>query len=83
MPPTPSSPSSPAVDASARPSTSRARRLRFVSVVEQPDEPHLRLYTVDDERLWESRPRLGPEEFALDEVTDEEWDRFYAALAEV
>jgi hypothetical protein len=53
-----------------------------VSVVEQPEEPHLRLFTVDDERLWESRPRLGPEEFALDEVTDEEWDSFHAVLAE-
>lgn len=53
-----------------------------VSVVEEPEEPHLRLYAVDDERLWESRPRLRAEEFALEDVTDEEWDAFYAALAE-
>ena len=54
-----------------------------MSVVEQPDEPHLRLYTADDERLWESRPRLRAEEFALDDISDEELDAFYAALAEV
>lgn len=53
-----------------------------MSVVEQPEEPRLRLFTVDDERLWDSRPRLSSEEFALEEVTDEEWDAFYAALAE-
>jgi hypothetical protein len=42
----------------------------------------VRLYTADDERLSESRPRLRAEEFALDEITDEELDAFYAALAE-
>ena len=52
------------------------------AVVEQPDEPHLRLYTADDERLWDSRSRLHAEEFALDEISDEELDAFYAALAE-
>ncbi len=51
-------------------------------MVEQPEEPHLRLFTVDDERLWESRPRLLAEEFALEDVTDEEWDAFYSALAD-
>ncbi len=53
-----------------------------MSVVEQPEEPHLRLYTVDDERLWESRPRLRAEESALEGVTDEEWEGFYSALAD-
>jgi hypothetical protein len=52
-------------------------------VVEQPDEPHLRQYTGDDERLWESRPRLHTEEFALQDLTDEEWEAFYSALADV
>ncbi len=51
-------------------------------MVEQPEEPHLRLYTVDDERLWESRPRLRAEESALEGVTDEEWEGFYSALAD-
>lgn len=51
-------------------------------MVEQPEEPHLRLYTVDDERLWESRPRLDAEEFALQDLTDGEWEAFYSALAD-
>lgn len=58
-------------------------RLPGVSVVEQPEEPHLRLFTVDDEHLWASRPRLRVEEFVLDDVSDDEWDAFYAALAEM
>ncbi|MGH9278881.1 MAG: hypothetical protein ACRD12_12355 [Acidimicrobiales bacterium] len=53
-----------------------------MSVVEQPEEPHLRLYAVDDERLWESRPRLHAEEFALDDVSDDEWEAFYSALSD-
>ncbi|HLI57977.1 MAG TPA: hypothetical protein VKY26_13210 [Actinomycetota bacterium] len=53
-----------------------------MSLGEHPEESHLRLFTVDDERLWDSRPRLTSEEFALEDVTDEEWDAFYAALAE-
>lgn len=54
----------------------------WLSVVEQPEQPHLRLFTVDDERLWESRPRLRAEDFALEDVTDEEWDAFYSALTD-
>lgn len=54
-----------------------------VSLVEPPEEPHLRLYTVDDERLWAPPPRLRAEEFALRDVTDEEWEAFYSALADV
>ena len=53
-----------------------------VSVAENADGRRLRSFTVDDERLWDSRPRLTPEEFALEDVSDEEWDAFYAALAE-
>lgn len=56
--------------------------LGAVSLVEQPEEPHLRLFTADDEHLWDSRPRLSAEEFAFEDVTDEEWDAFYACLAE-
>lgn len=51
-------------------------------MVQHPEEPHLRLFTVDDEHLWESRPRLRAEEFVLEDVTDEEWDAFYSALAD-
>lgn len=52
-----------------------------MSVAEPSGEPHLQSFTVDDPRLWESRPRLTPEELALD-VSDEEWEAFCAALAE-
>jgi hypothetical protein len=37
---------------------------------------------VDDPHLWDVRPQLSFEELALEDVTDEEWDAFYAALAE-
>jgi hypothetical protein len=53
-----------------------------VSVVEQPEQPHLRLFTVDDERLWDAKPRLSAEDFALREATNRELDAFYAALAD-
>lgn len=54
-----------------------------VPVLERPDdEPGLRSFTVDDPRLWEPRPQLSPDEFALEGVTDEEWGAFYAALVE-
>ena len=32
--------------------------------------------------MWDSRPQLSPEEFALEDVSDDEWDAFFAALAE-
>ena len=53
-----------------------------MSVVQRPDEPGLRLFAVEDEALWDSRPRLSPQEFALEDVGEHEWDAFYAALAE-
>lgn len=53
-----------------------------MSVVPRPDEPGLRLFTVDDDALWDSRPRLSPQEFAMEDVGEDEWDAFYAALAE-
>lgn len=53
-----------------------------MSVVQRPDEPGLRLFAVEDEALWDSRPRLSPQEFALEDVGEQEWDAFYTALAE-
>ena len=53
-----------------------------VPVVQRPDEPGLRLFAVGDDALWDSRPRLSPQEFALEDVSADEWDAFYAALAE-
>ena len=60
----------------------RRRYSEVVSVAEHPDEPRLQSFTVDDPRLWDVRPQLSFEELALEDVTDEEWDAFYAALAE-
>jgi hypothetical protein len=54
-----------------------------MSAVEHPnDDALLHLFTVDDPRLWEFRSRLTPEEFAIDGLTDEEWDTFHAIIAE-
>lgn len=53
-----------------------------VSVADHPGEPGLQSFTVDDPRLWEVRPQLSFEELAIPDVTDEEWDAFYAALTE-
>jgi hypothetical protein len=53
-----------------------------MSAGEYPKESGLQLFAVDDPRLWDVRPRLSPKEFALEGVTDEEWDAFYAALKE-
>ncbi|MGH9151788.1 MAG: hypothetical protein ACRD03_05230 [Acidimicrobiales bacterium] len=53
-----------------------------MSVVQRSDEPGLRLFAVDDDALWDSRPRLSPQEFAMEDVGEDEWDAFYAALTE-
>ncbi len=53
-----------------------------MSVVEQPDGGRLRSFTVDDDRLVSALPMLSAEEFALDDITDEEWDAFHAAIAD-
>jgi hypothetical protein len=49
---------------------------------EQPEQQSLRSYTVDDDRLARALPSLTPDEFALDEITDAEWDAFHAAIAD-
>jgi hypothetical protein len=53
-----------------------------MSVVEQPERRPLRSFTVDDDRLADALPLLSVDEFALDDVTDEEWDAFHAAIAD-
>jgi hypothetical protein len=53
-----------------------------VPVVEEPEEPRLRLFRVGDERLWEPRPHLNERHFALDDVSDDEWEAVYAALSD-
>ena len=54
----------------------------LMSMVEQPERRSLRSFTVDDEHLAGALPGLSPDEFALDEVTDEEWDAFHTAIAD-
>jgi hypothetical protein len=53
-----------------------------MSAGEHPEESGLQSFTVDDPRLWDVRPRLSSKEFALEGVTNEEWDAFYAVLKE-
>ncbi len=53
-----------------------------MSVLEQPERRPLRSFTVDDDRLADALPQLNAQEFALEEVTDEEWDAFHATIAE-
>jgi hypothetical protein len=53
-----------------------------MSVVDGPEPERLRSFTVDEDRLARAMPLLSPEEFALNDVTDEEWDAFHAAIAE-
>jgi hypothetical protein len=53
-----------------------------MTLVEEPEQPHLRLYTIDDDALATARPLLTPEEFALADVTDDEWDAFHQALTD-
>lgn len=53
-----------------------------MSMVEQPERRPLRSFTVDDEHLAGALPELSLDEFALDDVTDEEWDAFHTAIAD-
>lgn len=54
-----------------------------MSSAERPEDGScLRSFTVDDPRLWDSRPQLSREEFVLDGLTDEEWDAFHKIIAE-
>ena len=62
---------------------SSARYDRCVSSVERHDEERrLHVFAVDDPRLWEFRSRLDATEFAIPDVSDEEWDAFHAIIAE-
>ncbi len=58
------------------------RTVASMSMVEQPERRPLRSFTVDDERLAGALPDLSPDEFAIDDVSDEEWDAFHTAIAE-
>ncbi|MGH9028176.1 MAG: hypothetical protein ACRDV4_00950 [Acidimicrobiales bacterium] len=53
-----------------------------MSTVSQPEDSHLRLFDVTDEALAHAKHILTPEEFAIEGIPDEDWEAFYAALAE-
>lgn len=54
-----------------------------MSILEEPEHSHLRLFRADDESLWESRPQLSATDFTLDDASGEELDAFFEVLAEV
>jgi len=51
-----------------------------VPSVERDPEPRLHVWS-PDEAVAHAHPLPSPTEFVVDEVTPEEWDAFYAALA--
>ena len=56
--------------------------LGMSSVEHHDEEGHLHLFAVDDPRLWEFRSRLSDQDFAIPDVSDEDWDSFHAIIAE-
>lgn len=42
----------------------------------------MHIAAVDDPRLWEFLCRLTDQEFAIPDVSDEDWDSFHAIVAE-
>lgn len=54
----------------------------MTTVEQRDDEPRLHVFSVDDPGLWKFRSQLGDEEFAVADVTDEEWEAFHSAIAE-
>lgn len=57
------------------------RRLRFVSTVEQPEEPIVRVYQ-PDQALKHARPLPPRDRLVIEDVPDEEWTAFREALAD-
>lgn len=56
--------------------------LGMSSVEHHDEEDHLHLFAVDDPRLWEFQSRLSDQEFAIPDVSDEDWDSFHAIIAD-
>lgn len=52
-----------------------------MTTMEQPDQPHL-LVLPPEQALAAARPLPEHDRLVIDGVTDEEWDVFFAALAE-
>ena len=53
-----------------------------MSTASQPDEPHLRLFDITDPALADVKHILDLKEFAIEGLSDEEWEAFHAAIAE-
>ncbi|MGH9127420.1 MAG: hypothetical protein ACRDY2_00250 [Acidimicrobiales bacterium] len=45
-------------------------------------QAQLHVVTVDDQRLCEFRSRLTEGEFAIPDLSDQDWDVFHAIIAE-
>ncbi len=72
-----------ATSAAVRRAVSPGRYDLGMSSVEHHDEEgHLHLFAVDDPRLWEFRSRLSDQDFAIPDVSDEDWYSFHAIIAE-
>jgi hypothetical protein len=56
--------------------------LHMSSVEYHDEEGHLHLFAVDDPRLWEFRSRLSDQDFAIPDLSDEDWDSFHSIIAE-
>jgi hypothetical protein len=65
-----------------RPSHRVGTILDMSSVEHRDEEDRLHLFTVDDPRLWEFRSRLTDQEFAIPDISGEDWDSFHAIIAE-
>ena len=57
------------------------RRLENMSVVDQPEEPGLRFYP-PDEALERARPLPAHDRLVIEDVPDDEWEAFQAAIAD-
>lgn len=55
--------------------------MAFVSTVEQPEQPTVRVYA-PGEALKRARPLPPREDLVVEDVTDEEWKAFQEALAD-
>jgi len=68
-------------DLMRRQTSVRDGRLGIVSGVEQPEEPVVRTYT-PDEAIRRARPLPPRDRLVIEDVPEEEWAAFQAALAE-
>lgn len=63
------------------PTSARDGRLGVVSSIGQPEEPVVRTYT-PDEAIRRARPLPPRDRLVIEDVPEEEWAAFQAALAD-